>query len=123
MGSGYVVERPHQVSYREVDDPALGPEDVLVASREAGLCRTDVEVMTGIFTDPRWVHFPVIPGHEWSGTVDEVGADVESVRTGMMISWPMAAVAGSGKLPTVMLPAPKSTAYGWPGHAACAWKS
>ena len=30
--------------------------------------------MTGIFTDPRWVQFPVIPGHEWSGTVVEVGS-------------------------------------------------
>ena len=55
---------------------------MLVSSREAGLCRTDIEVMTGIFTDPRWVHFPVIPGHEWSGTVVEVGANVESVRAG-----------------------------------------
>ena len=69
-----VVERPHQVSYREIDAPAVGADDVLVASREAGLCRTDIEVMTGLFTDPRWVHFPVIPGHEWSGTVVEVGA-------------------------------------------------
>jgi 2-desacetyl-2-hydroxyethyl bacteriochlorophyllide A dehydrogenase len=77
-----VVERPHQVSYRELDAPAVGSGEVLVASREAGLCRTDVEVMTGIFTDPRWVHFPVIPGHEWSGTVVEVGPDVESVRAG-----------------------------------------
>ena len=77
-----VVERPHQVSYQEVDAPAVGADDVLVASREAGLCRTDIEVMTGIFTDPRWVHFPVIPGHEWSGTVVEVGANVETVRAG-----------------------------------------
>jgi 2-desacetyl-2-hydroxyethyl bacteriochlorophyllide A dehydrogenase len=77
-----VVERPHEVSYREVDAPAVGADDVLVASRAAGLCRTDVEMMTGIFTDPRWVHFPVIPGHEWAGTVVEVGADVDSVRTG-----------------------------------------
>jgi 2-desacetyl-2-hydroxyethyl bacteriochlorophyllide A dehydrogenase len=77
-----VVERPHQVAYRELDDPAVGPDDVLVASREAGLCRTDIEVMTGIFTDPRWVHFPVIPGHEWAGTVVDVGVNVESVRAG-----------------------------------------
>jgi 2-desacetyl-2-hydroxyethyl bacteriochlorophyllide A dehydrogenase len=75
-----VVERPHQVSYREVDAPAVGADDVLVASRAAGLCRTDIELMTGIFTDPRWVHFPVIPGHEWAGTVVEVGSDVDSVR-------------------------------------------
>jgi 2-desacetyl-2-hydroxyethyl bacteriochlorophyllide A dehydrogenase len=77
-----VVERPHQVSYREVDAPAVGADDVLVSSREAGLCRTDIEVMTGIFTDPRWVHFPVIPGHEWAGTVVEVGANVDSVCAG-----------------------------------------
>ena len=77
-----VVERPHQVSYREVDAPAVGPDDVLVSSREAGLCRTDIEVMTGIFTDPRWVHFPVIPGHEWAGTVVQAGANVDSVRAG-----------------------------------------
>ena len=77
-----VVERPHQVAYREVEAPAVGPDDVLVASREAGLCRTDIEVMTGIFTDPRWVHFPVIPGHEWAGSVVEVGTNVDSVRAG-----------------------------------------
>lgn len=77
-----VVEAPSRVAYREVDPPAVGPDDVLVRSREAGLCRTDIEVMTGQFTDPRWVRFPVIPGHEWSGTVLDVGAEVGSVRPG-----------------------------------------
>jgi len=77
-----VVEGPHAVSYREVEAPAVGVDDVLVASREAGLCRTDIEMMTGVFTDPRWVRFPVIPGHEWAGTVVEVGANVESVHVG-----------------------------------------
>jgi 2-desacetyl-2-hydroxyethyl bacteriochlorophyllide A dehydrogenase len=77
-----VVERPNQVAYMEVDAPAVGPDDVLVQSREAGLCRTDIEVMTGVFVDPRWVRFPVIPGHEWSGTVVQVGANVESVAPG-----------------------------------------
>jgi 2-desacetyl-2-hydroxyethyl bacteriochlorophyllide A dehydrogenase len=77
-----VIERPHLVSWRDVEVPAVGPHDVLVRSREAGLCRTDIEMMTGAFTDPRWVHYPLIPGHEWSGTVLEVGEAVESVRTG-----------------------------------------
>jgi L-iditol 2-dehydrogenase len=77
-----VVEGPNQVSYREVEAPAMGDDDVLVESREAGLCRTDIEMMTGAFTDPRWVRFPVIPGHEWAGTVVEVGANVESVKVG-----------------------------------------
>jgi 2-desacetyl-2-hydroxyethyl bacteriochlorophyllide A dehydrogenase len=77
-----VVEAPNEVAYREVAAPAVGADDVLVESREAGLCRTDIEMMTGVFTDPRWVRFPVIPGHEWAGTVVEVGANVESVHVG-----------------------------------------
>jgi 2-desacetyl-2-hydroxyethyl bacteriochlorophyllide A dehydrogenase len=77
-----VVEAPNQVAYREVAAPAVGAGEVLVRSREAGLCRTDIEMMTGVFTDPRWVRFPVIPGHEWAGTVVETGPGVESVQVG-----------------------------------------
>jgi 2-desacetyl-2-hydroxyethyl bacteriochlorophyllide A dehydrogenase len=77
-----VIERPDEVVYRDVEAPAIGPGDVLVQSRAAGLCRTDIEMMTGAFTDPRWVRYPVVPGHEWAGTVAEVGDDVESVRIG-----------------------------------------
>jgi 2-desacetyl-2-hydroxyethyl bacteriochlorophyllide A dehydrogenase len=77
-----VVERPNEVAYRDVDAPAVGAGDVLVQSRQAGLCRTDIEMITGDFTDPRWVRFPLIPGHEWAGTVVEVGAGVVDVRPG-----------------------------------------
>ena len=77
-----VVERPHQVAYRELEAPAVGADEVLVRSHAAGLCRTDIEVMTGVFTDPRWVHFPVIPGHEWAGTVVEVGGEVDDAKPG-----------------------------------------
>jgi 2-desacetyl-2-hydroxyethyl bacteriochlorophyllide A dehydrogenase len=77
-----VVDAPNEVAYREVPEPTVGAGDVLVRSREAGLCRTDIEMMTGVFTDPRWVRFPLIPGHEWAGTVVDIGAGVESVRVG-----------------------------------------
>jgi 2-desacetyl-2-hydroxyethyl bacteriochlorophyllide A dehydrogenase len=80
-----VVKRPNQVAFQEIDEPTVGPGDVLIKSREAGLCRTDVEMMTGTFTDPRWVHYPVIPGHEWAGTVVEVGANVDDVRVGARV--------------------------------------
>src|SRR5919199_516493 len=77
-----VVEGPNQVVYREVDPPVAGPHDVVVQSRAAGLCRTDIEMMTGQFTDPRWVRYPVIPGHEWAGTIAEVGPEVEALSVG-----------------------------------------
>jgi 2-desacetyl-2-hydroxyethyl bacteriochlorophyllide A dehydrogenase len=77
-----VIERPHRASWREVEAPSVGPHDVLVRSREAGLCRTDIEMMTGEFTDPRWVRYPLIPGHEWAGTVVEVGSRVAATSVG-----------------------------------------
>ena len=46
----------------------------------AGVCRTDLEILRGGLTDPRWVRFPLVPGHEWSGTVIELGEGVDGVR-------------------------------------------
>jgi len=77
-----VVERAKEVSYGEVDDPLCGSDDVLVRSHRAGVCRTDIEVATGALTDPRWVRFPCIPGHEWSGYVVEVGERVTDLAPG-----------------------------------------
>jgi threonine dehydrogenase-like Zn-dependent dehydrogenase len=76
-----VIERPHEVVYGEVETPTCGPGDVLVRSRFAGLCRTDVEVLEGEL-DRRWVRYPCIPGHEWSGVVEAVGEGVTGLEPG-----------------------------------------
>jgi threonine dehydrogenase-like Zn-dependent dehydrogenase len=76
-----VIERPHEVVFREVETPICGPGDVLVRSRFAGLCRTDVEVLQGEL-DLRWVRYPCIPGHEWSGVVEAVGEGVTGLAAG-----------------------------------------
>lgn len=76
-----VIERPHEVSFGEVEAPTCGPGDVLVRSRFAGVCRTDVEVLDGEL-DLRWVRYPCIPGHEWSGIVEQVGEDVDDLGPG-----------------------------------------
>jgi threonine dehydrogenase-like Zn-dependent dehydrogenase len=76
-----VIERPHEVVFREVEAPVCGPGDVLVRSRFAGVCRTDIEVLAGEL-DLRWVRYPCIPGHEWSGIVEEVGDDVHDLQVG-----------------------------------------
>jgi len=76
-----VIERPHEVVYGEVETPTCGPGDILVRSRFAGLCRTDVEVLEGEL-DRRWVRYPCIPGHEWSGVVEAVGDGVTGLERG-----------------------------------------
>jgi 2-desacetyl-2-hydroxyethyl bacteriochlorophyllide A dehydrogenase len=76
-----VIERPHEAAYRDVERPACGPEDVLVKSRRAGVCRTDLDVLLGVL-DRRWVRYPCIPGHEWTGVVAEVGDAVFDLSPG-----------------------------------------
>src|SRR4029078_1356062 len=76
-----VIERPHEPFFGEVETPAGGPGDVLVRSRLAGVCRTDLEVLEGEL-DRRWVNYPCIPGHEWSGIVEEVGEGVRGLEPG-----------------------------------------
>jgi threonine dehydrogenase-like Zn-dependent dehydrogenase len=79
-----VVERPDSVSLTEIDTPQPGPGEARVRSVVAGVCRTDLDIITGAL-DPRWVRFPVVPGHEWSGVVDAVGDGVTGVEPGQRV--------------------------------------
>jgi L-iditol 2-dehydrogenase len=76
-----VIEQPNVVALRDVETPAPGPGEVRVRSVSAGVCRTDLDIATGAL-DPRWVRFPVVPGHEWSGVIDSIGDGVTGVEPG-----------------------------------------
>src|SRR4030067_1059538 len=60
----------------EVEPPRAG--EVLVKMAAAGICHSDLHVMTGHLT----AQLPVILGHEGSGIVAEVGPGVTSLRPG-----------------------------------------
>jgi L-iditol 2-dehydrogenase len=79
-----VIEQPNAVALRDVETPEPGPGEVRVRSVRAGVCRTDLDIVTGAL-DPRWVRFPVVPGHEWSGVVDSVGEGVAGVEPGVRV--------------------------------------
>ena len=80
-----VIERPHEVAFVELETPSPGQGEVLVRSHVAGVCRTDLEILNGGFADPRWVTFPLVPGHEWSGTVAVVGGGVTDLEPGARV--------------------------------------
>ncbi|HWQ24183.1 MAG TPA: alcohol dehydrogenase catalytic domain-containing protein [Gaiellaceae bacterium] len=79
-----VIEQPGAVALREIETPVPGPGEARVRSVLAGVCRTDLDIVTGAL-DPRWVRFPVIPGHEWSGVVDAVGEGVTGLEPGQRV--------------------------------------
>lgn len=79
-----VIEKPNAIALREIETPTPGPGEARVRSVVAGVCRTDVDILTGAL-DPRWVRFPVVPGHEWSGVVDALGPGVDGLTPGQRV--------------------------------------
>jgi 2-desacetyl-2-hydroxyethyl bacteriochlorophyllide A dehydrogenase len=79
-----VIEQPNHVALRDVETPSPGPGEVRIRSVRAGVCRTDLDIVTGAL-DPRWVRFPVVPGHEWSGVVESAGDGVTGLEPGQRV--------------------------------------
>jgi threonine dehydrogenase-like Zn-dependent dehydrogenase len=75
------VDRPGSAGLVEVARPAPGPGEVLVAVAAVGICGSDVEVLGGTRPAP-YVRYPVVPGHEWAGTVVQVGPGVSGLAPG-----------------------------------------
>lgn len=71
---------PGEFSVNDLDVPAIGPDEVLLASRAVGICHSDIELLEGRYIIP--FAYPIIPGHEWSAEVIEVGSNVASLEPG-----------------------------------------
>lgn len=70
-------------SVDEVPQPDLtSHSDVLVRVGGAGVCRTDLHVVDGWFTDIMPVEAPFTLGHETAGWIEAVGRDVTKVKVG-----------------------------------------
>ncbi|MBA2277478.1 MAG: zinc-dependent alcohol dehydrogenase family protein [Chloroflexia bacterium] len=74
-----VVEKPGIIQIKEVSDPTVGPKDVLVRVAACGICGTDIHIIDGEFPPTT---YPIIPGHEFGGTVLAVGEEVIGVKVG-----------------------------------------
>jgi 2-desacetyl-2-hydroxyethyl bacteriochlorophyllide A dehydrogenase len=75
-----VFEEPRRAAVQELDVPSIAADEALVRSRNVGICHSDFELYEGRYIIP--VSYPIIPGHEWSGEVAEVGRAVTSLRPG-----------------------------------------
>ncbi len=67
------------MAYRDVPEPEIGPTDILVRARAAGLCSTDLKIYDGQVPT---VKLPFIMGHECAGEVAKTGSEVEGWEIG-----------------------------------------
>ncbi|MBF9068812.1 NADP-dependent oxidoreductase [Streptacidiphilus fuscans] len=71
-----------RLRYGEVPDPKLGPGQVLIKVRAAGVNPVDWKVMAGGLEPMMDTVFPVIPGWDVAGTVVAVGPDTPEFAPG-----------------------------------------
>jgi L-iditol 2-dehydrogenase len=74
------IERPGTARVLEVEEPKIGPDEILVESKAVGICHSDFELLGGSYIIP--VEYPTVPGHEWSGEVAAVGSAVDRYAPG-----------------------------------------
>ncbi len=80
-----VLERTKELSLRDFPiekEETLGPHDVRIKLHTVGICGSDVHYYTHGRIGPFVVNSPMILGHEASGAVLEVGAEVTSLKAG-----------------------------------------
>jgi len=69
---------PNRFVVEDRPAPQIGEYDALVKVHACGICGTDIHILHG----EHIVKFPVVPGHEFSGEVVEVGGKVSNVSVG-----------------------------------------
>ena len=74
----------------DIPMPTIGPKDVLVKVKYCGVCGSDVHFFEtdpdGYMLFPGHTKLPVVIGHEFSGEVVEIGAEVKNVKVGDLVT-------------------------------------
>ena len=78
-----VLEQVGQpMKIQDIPMPQVGRRDALIKVLACGVCHTDLHIGEGFFRPLGIDVFPIVPGHEAVGVVEEVGADVTNVKRG-----------------------------------------
>lgn len=76
MKSAFLMDR-RKFEIREIEEPHLGPREVVVEIKACGICGSDLR---------RWKEGPggepIVPGHEISGIISDIGKEIKSYDVG-----------------------------------------
>jgi 2-desacetyl-2-hydroxyethyl bacteriochlorophyllide A dehydrogenase len=73
-----LIEPGRRVEMGEIPIPPIGPRDVLVRIKAAGVCHSDVHYRAGVAP----VRYPLTLGHEVAGAIEKAGPEVTNVKVG-----------------------------------------
>ncbi|HEY3290475.1 MAG TPA: zinc-binding dehydrogenase [Anaerolineae bacterium] len=77
------------VELRDIDEPTIGPEQVLIDVKAASVCGSDIHMWR---EHQSWtIKLPLVLGHEFCGVVAQVGERVHGFKTGDRVTCETAA--------------------------------
>ena len=74
-----ILDGTGSIEVAEIEDPVAGAGEVVIAPEAVGICGTDIHLASGDYPTGT---FPVVPGHEFAGTIVQVGSDVNGFKVG-----------------------------------------
>lgn len=73
-----IFPEPETIAVETVSDPMCAADEVVVEVAVSGICGTDIHIYRNEYLSS----FPLIPGHEFGGTVVEVGRNATNLAVG-----------------------------------------
>ncbi|GAB4286025.1 MAG: L-threonine 3-dehydrogenase [Ignavibacteriaceae bacterium] len=70
----------------EVPVPEYGPNDVLIKIHKTSICGTDIHIYNWDKWAQKTIPVPMVVGHEYVGTIEAVGDNVQDVNIGELVS-------------------------------------
>ncbi|HJW48966.1 MAG TPA: L-threonine 3-dehydrogenase, partial [Candidatus Limnocylindria bacterium] len=82
-----VKSRPEPgIWLEDVERPAIGPNDLLVRVRYTSICGTDLHIWNWDAWAQKTIPVPLVIGHEFEGSVAEIGSEVSGFSTGQRVA-------------------------------------
>jgi 2-desacetyl-2-hydroxyethyl bacteriochlorophyllide A dehydrogenase len=78
-----VLTAPEVLEIKTVPLPRYADDEVLIKVNRCGLCGTDIHIFKGHYSADK---LPLIPGHEFSGTIAAMGARVIGLTLGQAVT-------------------------------------
>jgi threonine 3-dehydrogenase len=71
---------------QDVPAPEVGVNDVLIRIQKTAICGTDIHIFNWDQWSQKTIKTPLVIGHEFVGTVEEIGSNVHDVELGELVS-------------------------------------
>jgi 2-desacetyl-2-hydroxyethyl bacteriochlorophyllide A dehydrogenase len=82
-----MISGPNKIEHRDLPTPKVNPGHILIETAFVGICATDLHLLDGtsFYLQNKYLAYPFVFGHEYTGRVVEVAEDVTDIASGARV--------------------------------------